>query len=121
MIVTNWPELRDLIMRFSPAALALSATLALVSSVSFAQSNYQPTEASNELIVLGQAAQDKGEFDAAYNFYESALVADPRNANAYIAMAQIAERQYDKALHNLEQLVLLEPDTAEVHHLQILP
>lgn len=93
MIVTNWPELRDLIMRFSPAALALSATLALVSSVSFAQSNYQPTEASNELIVLGQAAQDKGEFDAAYNFYESALVADPRNANAYIAMAQIAEVQ----------------------------
>ncbi|MBK6510586.1 MAG: PEP-CTERM system TPR-repeat protein PrsT [Haliea sp.] len=34
-----------------------------------------------------------------------------------LAMAQIAERQYDKALHNLEQLVQLEPDTAEVHHL----
>lgn len=34
-----------------------------------------------------------------------------------LAMAQIAERQYDKALHNLEQLVLLEPGTAEVHHL----
>jgi tetratricopeptide (TPR) repeat protein len=93
LISMNWPEMRDLIMRFSPAALALSATLALVSSVSFAQSTYQPTTASNELINLGQGAQHKGEFDAAYNFYESALVADPRNANAYIAMAQIAEVQ----------------------------
>ena len=80
-------------MRFSPAAIALSTTLALVSSVSFAQSTYQPTAASNELLVMGQVAQEKGEFDAAYNYYESALVADPRNANAYVAMAQIAEVQ----------------------------
>jgi putative PEP-CTERM system TPR-repeat lipoprotein len=34
-----------------------------------------------------------------------------------LALAQIAERQYDKALRTLEQLVQLEPDTAEVHHL----
>lgn len=80
-------------MRFSPAALALSLTLATVSSVSFAQSSYQPNAASNALIIKGQEAQEKGEFDAAYDYFESALVADPRNATAYVSMAQIAEVQ----------------------------
>lgn len=80
-------------MRFSPAAFALSLTFATVSSVSFAQSPYQPNAASNALILKGQESQEKGEYDAAYDYYESALVADPRNATAYVAMAQIAEAQ----------------------------
>ena len=81
-------------MRFSPAALALSVTLALVSSVSFAKTPLAPPSArAQALINKGAAEQAKGEYDVAYDYYESALISDPMSVNAYIAMAQIAEAQ----------------------------
>lgn len=99
-------------MRFSPAAIALATTLSLVSSIGFAQSTYMPNEGSVTLLKQGQTAQDAGDYDAAYNFFESALVADPRNAMAYVAMAQIADVQDlpGKAIQLYSKALELDPN-----------
>lgn len=101
-------------MRFSPAAIALATTLSLVSSIGFAQSTYMPTAGSVALLEKGQSAQDAGDYDAAYNFFESALVADPRNAMAYVAMAQIADVQDlpGKAIQLYTKALELDPNNA---------
>lgn len=81
-------------MRFSPPAIALSLVFATVSSVSFSQAADSDIKArSVEFLQLGQAAQRNGELDLARDYLETALVVDPRNGAAFIAMAEVARAQ----------------------------
>ncbi len=97
-------------MRFSKPALALTVTLSLVSSMSFAQSPYVPRAASNALVAKGVEAQNSNDTKAAYDYFESALAYDPRNLNSYIGMAIIAETDglYGKALRLYEKALVLD-------------
>jgi len=103
----------ELCMRFTPAAIALSAMLAMVSSTSFSQPpahNVDPR--SQALVDEGYAAQKKGELVQANDLYEAALAVDPANRAAYIALAQVARSQSlpGKAVRYYREALRLDPE-----------
>lgn len=101
-------------MHFSPAALALSTTLALVSSVSYAQSDHVPSPQSAELVATGEQLEQAGDLDDAFGYYVSALAYDPHNADAFIAMGEVAEKQelYGSAIRYYTRALELAPNSA---------
>lgn len=81
-------------MRFSPIAVALSLTLAAVSSTSFSQKpDNQIDPRSAALLVQADAARKAGNLSGANDLAETALAVDPRNRRAYIVLAEIARVQ----------------------------
>ena len=80
-------------MRISLLALGAGLVLASLPVASDAQrADNDILPQSVALMNQGQAAQAKGDLDAAIDAYESALAADPRNRSAIIALAQVARR-----------------------------
>lgn len=109
-------SLLELIMRFSPAAIALSLVLATVSSVSFGQSaDIDIKERSIIFMNKGEAAQNAGDLDLATDLYETALAVDPRNGSAFIALAQIARAQQlpGKAIRLYREALILDPNNLD--------
>lgn len=105
--------LLELIMRFSPAALAMSLVLATVSSVSYSQSaDVDIKQRSVEYMQIGEKAQVSGNLELATDFYETALAVDPRNGSAFIALAQIARAQKlpGKAIRLYREALILDPN-----------
>lgn len=99
-------------MRVGFLALAAGVVLASLPTASDAQ------RADNDILPRsialqheGQKAQETGDLDAAVDFYESALTADPRNRSAIIALAQVARAQGlpGKAISLYREALLLEP------------
>lgn len=111
------PEsLLELIMRFSPAALAMSLVLATVSSASFGQSADVEIKArSVAYMQQGEAAQKTGNLELATDLYETALAVDPRNGSAFIALAQIARVQTlpGKAIRLYREALILDPNNLD--------
>ena len=100
-------------MRVSFLALGagiILASLPVASDAQRADNDILPR--STQLQKQGEAAQAKGDLDAAVGFYESALAADPRNRSAIIAMAQVARAQGlpGKAIGLYREALLLEPN-----------
>lgn len=94
-------------MRFTPAAVTLAVVLGLTSSVSIGQKPDPINPQSLMWLQQGQAALGSGAYDTAIDAFETALVIDPRNRNAYLGLAQVARarqlpgkaiRFYDEAL-----------------------
>lgn len=109
-------SLSELLMRFTPAALALAAVLATVSSAGMSQRpDSQISPASIEWMKKGAAAQSTGDLVAATDAYETALAADPRNRSAYIALAQVAQAQglQGKAIRLYNDALLLDPNDVQ--------
>jgi Tfp pilus assembly protein PilF len=103
----------ELLMRFSPPAIALSLALVTVSSVSHGQ---RPDAAvaprSAALTQEGRALLNAQKFDEANDTLESALAVDPRNRPAYIELAKVAEKQGlpGKAVRFYREALQLEPN-----------
>lgn len=100
-------------MRFSPLAIALSLTLATVSSASYGQlGDDQIDPWSVALVAQGRAALAAGEADAAADLVESALAVDPRNRDGYIALAEIADARElpGKAIRLYREALTIEPN-----------
>ncbi len=100
-------------MRFSPPAIALSLTLLTVSSVGFSQrpdSQIDPLSAA--LTAEGKAHLGAARYEAANDVLESALAVDPKNRAAYIALAQVAEKQGlpGKSIRFYREALLIEPN-----------
>lgn len=100
-------------MRVSFLALSaglILASLPVASDAQRADSDILP--ASVALQKQGEAAQHQGNLDAAVDYYESALAADPRNRSAIIALAQVARAQGlpGKAIGLYREALLLEPN-----------
>ena len=109
-------SLLELIMRFSPAAVALSLALATVSSVSYSQSaDVDIKQRSVEYMQLGEKAQNDGNLELATDFYETALAVDPRNGSAFIALAQIARVQGlpGKSIRLYREALILDPNNLD--------
>ncbi len=99
-------------MRFSPPALALATTLALVSSVSHGKRSEKPINPlSISLVAQGKEAAAAEKYDAAIDSLEAALAVDPRNRGALIAMAEVAKKQGlpGKAIRLYREALLIEP------------
>lgn len=108
--------LLELIMRFSPAVLAVSLVFATVSSVSFGQSaDIEIKPRSVELMKMGETAQNKGNLQLATDLYETSLAVDPRNGSAFVALAQIARAQKlpGKAIRLYREALILDPNNLD--------
>lgn len=109
------PSVWTTIMRFTPAAIATALTFSVVSSVSMsAPAPAAPiSELSRAMEAEGQRLLAAGELDAAAGYFETALVADPRNANAFIGLGRIARSQElpGKAIGFFREALALDPES----------
>lgn len=103
----------EYLMRFSPLAIALSLTLATVSSVGHGQRpDDQINPRSIALLQQGEAARKAGNLAAATDTLETALAIDPRNRAAYVALGKVAQAQSlpGKAIRMYREALALEPN-----------
>lgn len=103
----------NLIMRFSPAAIVLSSLLLTVSSVSFSQNQDDIIGARATIFMeKGANSAEAEQYDDAIDWYETALAIHPRNRKAYIALAQIAEKQQltGKAITLYKEVLEINPN-----------
>lgn len=102
----------EIIMRFTPATLALAALFATVSSVGISQRpDNEISPRSLEWQAKGDAARAAGDLDRANDAYESALAADPRNRAVFVALGDVARQQglQGKAVRYYKGALTLEP------------
>jgi Tfp pilus assembly protein PilF len=85
--------LKELLMRFAPAAAALSLCLAMTASISSAGDLGAPDPRAAVLIAQGQAALAAGDAAAAIDALEAALAVDPGYTPIYIDLAEAARQQ----------------------------
>jgi tetratricopeptide (TPR) repeat protein len=103
----------NLIMRFSPAAIALSISFALISSAGIGKKpDHQIDPLSLAMLADGDAAAKAGKAEDAIGWYETALAVDPRNRIAYIAMARAVRSQglNGKAIRFYKEALELDPN-----------
>lgn len=88
-------------MRFMPAALALSAVLAVTASASFSAPPQQMDPRAAALLAQGRAQLAAGNVDGAVDTYEAALVTAPGSPAIYLALGEATRRQgmQGKAIH----------------------
>ena len=107
----TYPALKETIMRYAPAALALSALFAMTASMGTgAEPTADPRAAA--LIAQGRAALAGGDAQAAIDAYEAALAVDPAFTPIYLDLAEAARRQdlQGKAIHYYREALEREPD-----------
>jgi tetratricopeptide (TPR) repeat protein len=113
VIALKLKQIWILIMRFSPAAIALSLTLAMISSASISGRADDDIDAQSvALLQSGKNAMTAGKVEDAIGWYETALAVDPRNRAAYIAMAEAVQKQglNGKAIRFYKEALELEPN-----------
>lgn len=110
-------ELGALIMRFSPTVIGLSLLFATASSVSLGKrADHEINPQSMSLASEGAAALKSGNKDAAIGWFETALVVDPLNRAAYVALAEIARDQglKGKAIRLYKEALEIEPNDPQI-------
>ncbi len=100
-------------MRLTATGICLAALLATVSSTSFSTPAPTPINAASRAM---QAEAERlvaaGQLEDAIGYFESALAADPRNADAYVGLGGIARTQQlpGKAIAYYREASQLAPD-----------
>ncbi len=76
-----------------------------------------PTKAPESYISEAEELYKEGRLDRAIEKYKEAISADPKNIDTYIALAklQVFNGNYDEALTNAENAILLNSNSAEAH------
>lgn len=90
----------EFVMRYTPAALALSLALAITSSYSYgAPREADPRAAA--LVAEGRGAMQAGNVGDAITAFEAALAIDPAHTAIYLELAEAARRDgmQGKAIH----------------------
>jgi Tfp pilus assembly protein PilF len=101
-------------MRFAAPAIALAMVLTTVSSVSYGKraADTQINPLSKALTQQGVAELAANRLESATDVLESALVVDPRNRDAFMALARVALKQElpGKAIRYYREALLIEPN-----------
>ncbi|MCW6529459.1 MULTISPECIES: tetratricopeptide repeat protein [Sphingomonas] len=100
-------------MRFSSVAIAASLALVSISTSLHGQRPDDQIDArSMALLAQGRAAKAAGNLDGAYDALESAVAVDPRNRQAFIVLAEVAEARglSGKAIRFYREALTLEPN-----------
>ena len=103
-------------MRFTPhVVIAGVAALLLASPVVGQKPDNQINPTSLELLKEGEAHLAAGRFVEADDALETALVVDPRNRAAFIALARVAQKQklFGQAIRFARKALALEPNDRE--------
>ena len=106
-------EWLEMTMRVLPIAGALGIMMALMASSGQSQvPDSQLKPLSVQLLKQGETALAAGNFEAADDALETALAVDPRNRQAFVALAQVANRQklYGQAIRYTNKALQLEPN-----------
>lgn len=107
----DWSALEEFVMRYTPAALALSLLLAVTSSYSYgAQPEADPRAAA--LVAQGRSALSAGEVQDAISAFEAALAIDPGYTPIYLDLAEAARRDgmQGKAIHYYRTALARDPE-----------
>ena len=81
-------------MRLTPIALSVALALATMATAGHGQRpDDQINPRSIALLQQGQALTAAGQYDQAIDMLETALAVDPRNRQAYSALARVAQAQ----------------------------
>lgn len=97
-------------MRFSPLSLGLALAASTLAAPSLA--TLQPVDpASRALVERAQTQLEAGDLVAADDTLEAALVLDPRNKDAFTAMARVAIKQqlYGQAIKYGRKALAIDP------------
>lgn len=101
-------------MRFTPASVLLASVLVLTASSGLGKKASVPPPDPKAVawIAKGQEALSGGDYDAARDAYETALLLAPQEAGIYLALARIAREQKlpGKAIRYYNRVLELDPD-----------
>ena len=103
----------ETIMRFSSVALAAAlATVSLSASLGAQRPDDQIDARSLQLLAQGRAAKAAGNLDGATDLLETAVAVDPRNRQAFVTLADVAESRGlpGKAIRLYREALTLEPN-----------
>lgn len=102
---------KDLVMRFFPAAAALSLLAAVAASAGYSAPPETLTPQAAALVAQGRTALAAGNVDAAIDAYEAALVAQPGSVSVLLALAEATRRHgmQGKALHYYREALQADP------------
>lgn len=92
--------LEEFLMRYTPAALALSLLLAVTSSYSYGATREADPRAA-ALVQDGRDLMEQGQLQDAVTAFEAALAIDPAHTAIYLELAEAARRDkmQGKAIH----------------------
>ena len=100
-------------MRLTPIALSVALAFATMASAGHGQRPDDQIDArSVALAKQGQSLLASGQYDAATDMLETALVVDPRNRDAYVGLARVAQAQKlpGKAIGLYAEALKIEPN-----------
>jgi Tfp pilus assembly protein PilF len=103
----------ETLMRLTPIALSVALAVATMASAGHGQRPDDEIDAKSlSLLQQGQAQTASGQYNQAIDTIETALVVDPRNRAAYLALARVAQAQKlpGKATRLYGEALKLEPN-----------
>lgn len=102
---------KDFLMRYYPAAIALSLVVAVTASAGFSAAPQPLDPRAATLVTQGRAALGSGNIDQAIDAFESALAIQPGDPSIYLDLAEATRRQglQGKALHYYREVLERDP------------
>lgn len=116
MMVATRAKWLEMTMRLLPIGIVAGLGAALIASSGAngqaAKPDSQINPQSVQLTRQGESALASGDFAAADDALELALVIDPRNRQAFVALARVAQKQklYGQAIRYTNKALALEPN-----------
>jgi tetratricopeptide (TPR) repeat protein len=106
---------KDFLMRYYPAALALSLLAAVTASAGFSAAPQPLDPRASTLVAQGRSALTAGDIDAAIDAFEAALTIQPGASSIYLNLAEATRRQglQGKALHYYREVLERDPQNLE--------
>lgn len=104
-------QAKDYLMRFTPAALALSLLAGVTSSIAWSDTGEELGPRAAQLVAEGDARIVRGDINGAIDAFEAALVVQPGNANVLISLADATRKHgmQGKALHYYRSALVSDP------------
>jgi tetratricopeptide (TPR) repeat protein len=103
---------QEFVMRYYPAALALSLLAAVTASASFSAPPQPMDPRAAELLAQGRGELAAGRIDTAVDAYEAALAIQPGNVAILVNLGEVTRRQgmQGKAIHYYREALEAEPN-----------
>jgi len=104
------PALKELLMRYTPAAVALSLLAAVTASVGYGADRAADPRAA-ALVAEGRSEMASGQVQSAIDSFEAALTIDPAHTPIYLELAEAArlEGLQGKAIHYYREALARDP------------